>query len=376
MPAAKPAGPASRSKRLHDFGALRIKEMDEAGIDIQVLSHGAPSTQKLPADTAAALTRRVNDRLPRIVAEQPDALRRFRRAADRGAGGRRRRARAHRQGTRLQGRDAARPRQRRIPRRQEVLADLCARRSARRADLFPSVAAERRRDRGSTTRTTSRISRWWRAPAWGYTVETATTAIRLVLSGVFEKHPKLKIILGHLGETLPFLVWRIDQALARPGQKSMSFRDIFCSNFYITTSGNFSNPALLCCVMEMGVDHILFAVDWPFVAEPAGDRMDGNRAAVRRGQGQDPLRQRQAAVEVVAVCYMTARPRESGGPALKSGLPLRGNERKQGRCVLKHSHQHPSPPGLTRWSMLNRRIRLSMNLFHSPPHGLPGQARQ
>ena len=102
-------------------------------------------------------------------------------------------------------------------------------------------------------------------PAWGYTVETATLAIRLVLSGVFEKHPKLKIILGHLGETLPFLVWRIDQALARPGQKSMSFRDIFCNNFYITTSGNFSNPALLCCVMEMGIDHILFAVDWPFV---------------------------------------------------------------------------------------------------------------
>ena len=47
--------------------------------------------------------------------------------------------------------------------------------------------------------------------AWGYTVETATQAIRLVLSGVFDAYPKLKIILGHLGETLPFLVWRIDQ---------------------------------------------------------------------------------------------------------------------------------------------------------------------
>ena len=105
-------------------------------------------------------------------------------------------------------------------------------------------------------------------PAWGYTVETATTAIRLVLSGVFERHPKLKMILGHLGETLPFLVWRIDQALKRPGQKSLSFRDIFCGNYYITTSGNFSNPALLCCMMEMGVDHILFAVDWPFVMNP------------------------------------------------------------------------------------------------------------
>ncbi|HWL03476.1 MAG TPA: amidohydrolase family protein, partial [Xanthobacteraceae bacterium] len=101
-------------------------------------------------------------------------------------------------------------------------------------------------------------------PAWGFTVETGTQAIRLVLSGIFEKHPKLKIILGHLGETLPFLMWRIDQALARPGQKSLSFRDVFCSNFWVTTSGFFSDPALLCTVMEMGADRVLFAVDWPY----------------------------------------------------------------------------------------------------------------
>src|SRR6202008_1826817 len=67
--------------------------------------------------------------------------------------------------------------------------------------------------------------------AWGFTVETATQAIRMVLSGVFDAYPNLKIILGHLGETLPFLVWRIDQALSRPGQKTISFRDVFCGHF-------------------------------------------------------------------------------------------------------------------------------------------------
>jgi hypothetical protein len=59
--------------------------------------------------------------------------------------------------------------------------------------------------------------------AWGYTVETATQAIRLVLGGVFEAYPRLKVVLGHLGETLPFLVWRVDHALARPGAKTVSF---------------------------------------------------------------------------------------------------------------------------------------------------------
>ena len=54
--------------------------------------------------------------------------------------------------------------------------------------------------------------------------------------------------------------------------KQMSFRDVFCHNFWITTSGNFSNPALLCCVMEMGIDRILFAIDWPFVPNPPGTR--------------------------------------------------------------------------------------------------------
>jgi 2,3-dihydroxybenzoate decarboxylase len=112
--------------------------------------------------------------------------------------------------------------------------------------------------------------------AWGFTVETATQGIRLVLSGVFEAYPGLKIILGHLGESLPFSLWRIDMALARQGNRSTSFRDTFREHFWITTSGNFSTPALLCCVMEMGVDRILFSVDYPFVPNGPGPKwMEG-----------------------------------------------------------------------------------------------------
>ena len=69
--------PGEQYTRLKDLGALRLKEMDEALIDIQVLSHGAPSTQKLPAETAAAIARRVNDRLHQVVGKNPQRFAAF-----------------------------------------------------------------------------------------------------------------------------------------------------------------------------------------------------------------------------------------------------------------------------------------------------------
>src|SRR4029077_20653864 len=106
---------------------------------------------------------------------------------------------------------------------------------------------------------------------WGYTVETATQGIRMVLSGAFEKYPGLKIILGHLGESLPFSAWRINMALSRGAQLS-TFRETFNRHFWITTSGNFCTPALMCCMMEMVVERILFSVDYPFVPNPPGTK--------------------------------------------------------------------------------------------------------
>jgi 2,3-dihydroxybenzoate decarboxylase len=113
-------------------------------------------------------------------------------------------------------------------------------------------------------------------PAWGFTVETATQAIRLVLSGLFETCSKLQIVLGHLGETLPYLLWRITQALSRPGQNEMNFRRVFTKHFNVTTSGNFSTPALQCAMLELGVERIMFSVDWPFV--PNGDGIEWMRS--------------------------------------------------------------------------------------------------
>jgi len=93
-------------------------------------------------------------------------------------------------------------------------------------------------------------------------------AIRMVLSGVFEKHPKLKCILGHLGEGIPFLIARMDEALSR-GSK-VKFRETFSAHFSVTTSGFFSNPALLCTMQELGIDRIMFSIDYPFVMNKTG----------------------------------------------------------------------------------------------------------
>jgi predicted TIM-barrel fold metal-dependent hydrolase len=251
-------------ERLYDLGALRLKEMDEAGIDMQILSHGAPSAQKLSGDDAVALTRRVNDRLNAVVAANPKRFAAFaalptsdpKAAADELE----RTTRLGFKGAMIHGlaNGAFLDDKRFWPifeRAQSLDVPIYMHPSVPLPVVMDAYYKDYAKDFPMVVRA-----------AWGYTVETATQAIRLVLSGLFDAYPRLKIVLGHLGETLPFLVWRVDQALARPGAKTLSFRQAFCEHFYITTSGNFSNPALLCCVMEMGIDRILFAVDWPFVA--------------------------------------------------------------------------------------------------------------
>jgi 2,3-dihydroxybenzoate decarboxylase len=103
---------------------------------------------------------------------------------------------------------------------------------------------------------------------WGFGVETGTAAVRMVLSGAFKQYPNLKIILGHLGEGLPFLLHRLDESFSRDGK--VKFREAFEHHFWVTTSGNFSDPALLCTMQELGIDRILFSVDYPFVNNKLG----------------------------------------------------------------------------------------------------------
>jgi len=110
---------------------------------------------------------------------------------------------------------------------------------------------------------------WLLGPIWAFGHETAVHALRLMGSGLFDAHPRLNIILGHLGENLPYAMWRIDNANGwienrhnYPAKKRM--RDYFCGNFHITTSGNFHTQALIDAILVLGADRIMFSADWPF----------------------------------------------------------------------------------------------------------------
>jgi len=108
---------------------------------------------------------------------------------------------------------------------------------------------------------------WFEGPAWAFGVETAMHALRLMGSGLFDRYPSLQIILGHLGEGLPYSVWRLDQRIKKaprgiPAKKPMA--EYLTSNFYLTTAGNFRMQTLLNAMLEVGSDRILFSVDYPF----------------------------------------------------------------------------------------------------------------
>jgi uncharacterized protein len=110
--------------------------------------------------------------------------------------------------------------------------------------------------------------------AWGWHAEAGLHALRLVASGTFERHPGLKLIVGHCGEMLPFMLARIDEMLpprvtGLPHPPSTYVQ----RNVWVTTSGMFSLPPVLCAIAVLGVDRVLFSVDYPFAANMAGRQL-------------------------------------------------------------------------------------------------------
>ena len=254
-------------QRLYDLGELRLKEMDEAGVDYQIISHGASSAQNLPADIALPLTQRVNDRLHAAVKAHPTRFGAFAAVPTHDA---------------KAGADELERCVTKLGFHGGMLHGLANGVFLDDQRFWPIYERAEKLDVPIYFHPAAPqqvvVDRYYKeyvqvAPAilsagWGFTVEAATMAIRMVLSGVFEKHPKLKCILGHLGEGIPFLIARMDEALSR-GSK-VKFRETFSAHFSVTTSGFFSNPALLCTMQELGIDRIMFSIDYPFAPNAKG----------------------------------------------------------------------------------------------------------
>ena len=255
--------------RLPDLEGVRLKEMDEAGIDVQVISHTPSAVQQLNAEVAVELAIGANDRLRDAVAAHPERFAGFaalptpdpQAAADE-------LERAVTQlgfkGAMIHGRTQGSFHD------DKKFWPIFERAQALDVPIYlhpgpphPAVMEAYYQDYVADFP-------WLTSAAWGYTIDTANQAMRMVLSGLFDQFPDLKIILGHLGEGLPFLLDRMDEAFKRDGSKRMEFKKTFCDHFYVTTSGNFSTPALLCTMLEMGIDRILFSIDWPFVENLPG----------------------------------------------------------------------------------------------------------
>ena len=256
---------------LDDVGEARLKSMDDAGIDLQVLSHAPPGPQRLDAETAVRISNSANDRLHQICRAHPDRFAGFAMlptADPKAAADELERSvdKLDFKGAMIHGLTGPErlffddPRYWPVYERAQALdVPLYIHPAIPHPAVIDAYFKDYAQDfPGLVT------------AGWGFTMETATAGIRIVLSGVLDKFPDVKIILGHLGETLPFLLWRIDMAVNRPGNKGVAFRDAFTSHFYVTTSGFFSDPALLCCLQEMGVDRVLFAIDYPFVPNEPG----------------------------------------------------------------------------------------------------------
>jgi predicted TIM-barrel fold metal-dependent hydrolase len=289
--------PAHIAERLFDLAEIRLREMDEAGIDMQVLSHQSPGSQRLPADMAVAACRAVNDALAATCAAAPGRFAGFAMlpttAGAEASADELQRAVEEKglKGAMIHGQSAGSfvdlPEYWPIYARAEALGVPVY--------LHPSLPNKTVTETYYGTYAESHPA-FIRA-GWGFGVETGTQAVRMVLSGVFDRHPGLQVILGHLGEAIPFQLARMGEAFSRPGATTTDFAAVFRQHFHVTTSGFFSDPALRCCIEELGVGRILFAVDWPYVKNRDGvDWLrafpieEADRARIFAGNAQALLR--------------------------------------------------------------------------------------
>lgn len=276
LPPGGAAGLAARGRELgHDIEAelldltgSRLRAMDEAGIDLQVVSLSMPGTEAFPPEIAVPMAVDANDRLAAAVKAHPDRLAGFAAlpTSDPAAAAREiERAIKHlgMKGAMINGNVQGNYLD---DKKYWVIFEAAQ-------ALGVPVYLHPREPHPNVMRTYFAGFEDLALPAWGFALETCTHFLRLMAAGVFDAFPRFTMILGHLGEGLPFWLHRLDDhtkgSLKRRGLKRSSTQYLR-ENVVITTSGNFYTPAFLCSVAALGIDNIIFSVDWPFESNKLG----------------------------------------------------------------------------------------------------------
>jgi predicted TIM-barrel fold metal-dependent hydrolase len=252
-------------KQLCDIGEYRIADMDKVGIDVQVLSLTSPGLQQLDASEAVALAREENDRLAEAVRRYPNRFAGFAAlptsAPEAAAGELERTISQHGfKGALINGHTQGR-----------YLDDTFFWPILERAEalhvpiyLHPTPPPQPVLDTyygGFAPQITAALS----TGGWGWHIETAIHIIRLILGGVFDRYPNLQLVIGHMGEALPFMMSRIDAALPMTTTKlDRPLAAYFRENLHYTFGGFNWTPTFLDLLLQVGVDRIMFSADYPY----------------------------------------------------------------------------------------------------------------
>jgi predicted TIM-barrel fold metal-dependent hydrolase len=247
---------------LLDHGEGRLKRMDASGVDIQILSLAVPGIEQLDPAVGTGLARDINNALSEVIHKHPDRFMGFATLAPK------------------RPRDAADELERCVKDLGFVgwnthahygdsyLDEKQYRPILERAEklnvpiyLHPTVSA------------ISQVKTYGfplAGPPFGFGFEVFLCLMRMIYSGIFDEFPRLAVILGHLGEGLPFLIERVDWAYLRPFDPTLRPKiskkpsDYLRSNIFVTTSGNYYEPAFRCTYEALGIDRILLGTDYPY----------------------------------------------------------------------------------------------------------------
>ena len=292
-----PQGPPSQARldlnaALLDIGDGRIRAMDRDGIAKQLLLLSAPGVQAFEAEPATDLARLANDRLADAVRRHPDRLAALTVIAPQDPG---RAAQELDRGVRTLGFKGAIINSHT---RGEYLDD---------RKFWPILEAAQALDtpiylhpREPSPALGGPLALPGFNVGWGYAVETGTHLVRMISAGVFDQFPRLRIVVGHLGEGLAFFLQRLDNRFAWENavtNRRSSLRkmpgDYIRENVWLSTSGMNVWPQIKMCMDVLGLDRVMFAVDYPFeVSQPATDAVDrapmsdADRAAFYYGNAQ------------------------------------------------------------------------------------------